>query len=262
VPYDPGVRRTAPRALAAAAFAGALLSTLPARAAGFFDDVPRKGYIKDDVSMDVLDAGAGNSVVARVRYLRLALDPGRRDLAYDSWPEREMLLVERATGERVAFERLSRLPEPRDASAPRPQGRIGLDGTAVEILARPGVPGDPCGALDLVVHAGNLELPVAAGDLDARTVRLGIAQTVETAFGPRERELVARTVPVLVAAQSQGVPSAPLDVLKILFPGQPFARAAQGLSFRPAAGAPLNPGDGAWRSVTDAPEMLPGVPVF
>ena len=198
-----------------------------------------------------------------MRYLRLVLDPGRRDLAYDYWPEREMLLVERATGERVAFERLTKLPEPRDPSAPRPLGRIGLDGTSVETFARAGAAaGDPCAALDVVIHAGHLELPAASGDLDARTVRLGIAQAVEAAFGPRERDLVAQMVPVLLAAQSQGLPGAPLEVLKILFPGQPFTQSARGLSFRRSGAAPLNPADGAWRSVTDAPEMLPGTPVF
>jgi hypothetical protein len=246
-----------------APFLAFFLAARAASAAGFFDDVPQKGYIRDDVSMDVLDVGAGSSVVARVRYVRLVLDPGRRDIAYDFWPEREMLLVERATGEKVVFERLSKLPDA-DPSSRAPRGRIGLAGTAVETFARPASPGsvDPCAVLDLLIRAGNVEIPVASGDLGARTVRIGIAQTVEAAFGPNERELIAQTVPVLVAAQTQGLPAAPLEVLDILFPGQPFTRAAQGLSFRPSGGALINPADGAWRSVTDAPEMLQGVPLY
>lgn len=256
--------RTGIRGIGAAAALALLLLPSAGLAEGFFDDVPRKGYVRGDLSLDVLDAGQGSVVVARVRYLRLALDPGRRDVVWDFWPEREMLLVERATGERVAFERVTKLPAGADPSARRPQGRIGLDGSALETFSRaaaaPG--GGACAALDLLIRAGNVEIPVATSDLDAKTVRLGIAKAVETAFSPRERDLVEQTVPILLSAQTQGLPAAPLEMLRILFPGRAFARAAQSLSFRVSSGAPLDPGAGGWRSVTDAPEMLPGAPLY
>jgi hypothetical protein len=51
-------------------------------------------------------------------------------------------------------------------------------------------------------------------------------------------------------------------MLDLLFPGRAFARSAQGLTFRQSGGAPLDPAGGAWRSVTLAPDMIPGAPVF
>lgn len=247
-------------ARAAAALAGWLLAAPPAPGAGFFDDVPGKGYVLDDVSLDALSATAGSGPVARLRYLRLALDPGRRDIVYDSWPRREMLMIEHATGERLVFERVTRLPAASDASAWAPRGRIGLEGSALETFGRAAGSGGACASLDVLVRAGNADLPLASGDLSARTVRRGVAQVVEAAISERQRDLVAATVPILLGARTQGLPAAPLDMLDLLFPGRTFARSA--LSFRPSGGAPLNPADGPWRSVTNAPEMLPGAPLY
>lgn len=242
-----------------------------AAAGGFFDDVPRKGYVRDDVSLDVLATGDRETVVARIRYIRLALDPGRRDIAWDAWPEREMLMVERGTGERLIFEKLSRLAPPADPSARQPRGRIALEGgMAVETFFRaapggaPGSGGGPsaCAALDALVLAGGREIPVATSDLDAPTVRLGIGQLLESLLPPRDREVVDETVPILYRARSQGIPISPLVVLDHLYPGRTFAPVGTNLTFRTSAAAPLNPADGAWRTLTEAPEMLPGAPLF
>jgi hypothetical protein len=246
---------------AAAVLAGCLLAAAPSPGAGFFDDVPRKGYVLDDVSLDALSATAGSAPVARVRYVRLSLDPGRRDITYDFWPQREMLLVEHATGEKLVFERVTRLPPASDPSAWAPRGRVGLEGSVLETFGRAPGTGGACAALDTLVRAGNVDLPLASGDLSARTVRLGVSQVVEAATSERLRNLVAATVPILLAARTQGLPAVPLEMLDLLFPGQSFARSAQALTFRLSGGAPLNPADGAWRTVTEAPEMLPGVPM-
>ena len=216
----------------------------------------------DDVSLDVLGAAGGAGPDARLRYVRLALDPGRNDIAFDSWPQREMLMVERASGEKLIFERLTRLPAGPDASAWAPRSRVGLDGSALETYAR-GAAGSSAGAcapLDMLVRAGNIDVPLASADLSVRTVRMGIAQAVEGALSARARTLVTDTAPILYAARTQGLPAAPLEMLDLLLPGRNFAQSAQGLIFRPSAAAPLNPSDGAWRSVTNAPEMLPGAP--
>lgn len=234
----------------------------PSRGAGFFEGVPRTGYILADVSLDAMSAAGGSAPVARVRYVRLALDPGRRDIAWDSWPQREMVLVEVASGERLVFERLTGLPAPDDPAAWAPRGRVGLEVGALETFGRAAGPGGPCPALDVLVRAGNVDLPLASSDLSARTVRLGVARVVEAAVAERQRELVASTVPILLAARTQGLPAVPLDMLDLLFPGRTFAQKAQALSFRPSGGAPLDPSGGAWRSVTDAPEMRPGTPTF
>jgi hypothetical protein len=239
------------------------LLALPARGAGFFDGVPTKGYVLDDVSLDVLSATEGAEPVARVRYVRLSLDPGRRDIAYDFWPQREMLMVERTTGEKLILERLTRLPAGSDPSAWVPRSRIGLDGNVLENFARgaAGPNGGACAGLDMLVRAGNVDLPLASADLSARTVRLGLAQVVESTLSERERDLVAQTVPILYAARTQGLPAAPLEILDLFFPGRNFAQSGRALTFRQSAGAPLDPAGGAWRSVTDAPEMLPGTPL-
>ena len=248
--------------LFAAALACGLLAADPASAAGFFDDVPAKGYIVNDVSLDALTAAGGLEPVARIRYVLLSLDPGRRDIAYDSWPRRELLMVEHASGERVVFERVTRLPEGSDPAAWSPRGRIGLESGALETFGRASGTGGACASLDVLVRAGNVDLPLASGDLSARTVRLGVARVVETALTERQRDLVTATVSILYAARTQGLPPPPLETLDILFPGRTFARSAQALTFRVSGGSPLSPADGAWRSVTNAPEMLPGVPVF
>jgi hypothetical protein len=239
-----------------------------ARGAGFFDDVPKKGYVIDDVSLDVLSASGGSGPVARLRYVRLSLDPGRRDIAHDFWPQREMLMVENAAGEKLVFERLMRLTVGADASAWVPRGRVGLEGSALETYGR-GVgagsagagDGGPCAALDMLVRAGNVDVALATADLSARTVRLGVAQTVESALSPRARDFVAEMVPILHAARTHGLSAAPLEMLDLLFPGRNFAQAAEALTFRPSTAAPLNPADGAWVSVTSAPEMVSGAPL-
>jgi hypothetical protein len=235
-----------------------------ARGAGFFNDVPKKGYVIDDVSLDVLSAAGGSGPAARLRYVRLSLDPGRRDIAHDFWPQREMLMVEHASGEKLVFERLTRLPAGSDASVWAPRGRIGLEGSALESFARgaAGPGAGACAPLDMLVRAGNIDVPLASADLSVRTVRLGIAQAVESALSERQRDLVTETAPILHAARTQGLPAAPLEMLDLFFPGRTFAQSAQGLSFRPSTAAPLNPADGAWRSVTDAPEMLTGAPLY
>ena len=240
-----------------------------ARGAGFFDDVPKKGYVIDDVSLDVLNAAGGSGPVARLRYVRLSLDPGRRDIAHDFWPQREMLMVENAAGEKLVFERLTRLAAGTDASAWVPRGRVGLEGGALETFGRGAGAGGVgagggglCAALDMLVRAGNVDVPLASADLSARTVRLGVAQTVESALSPRARDLVAEMVPILHAARTNGLPAAPLEMLDLLFPGRNFAQAAEALTFRPSKAAPLNPADGAWVSVTSAPEMVSGTPLY
>jgi hypothetical protein len=247
---------------AGACAAAFLLSAAPLAGAGFFDGVPGRGYVAQDLSLDVITASAGSAPVARVRYLRLSLDPQRRDVTYENWPQREILMVEHAAGEKLVFERITRLPADVDAAAWVPRGRIGLSGGALETFGRGARAEGSCGGLDVLVRAGSLDLPLASADLDTRTVRTGIGRAVEAALSPRDVELVASTVPILYAARTRGLPAAPLDVLGLLFPGRAFAQAAQSLTFRPSGGAPLNPADGAWRSVTTAPEMLPGVPAF
>jgi hypothetical protein len=248
--------------LRAVAALAVLLLAASASGAGFFDDVPAKGYIVDDVSLDALTAAGGLEPVARLRYVRLSLDPGRRDVTYDFWPQREMLMVQLASGEKLVFERVTRLPAATDPAAWAPRGRVGLEGSALETFSRAPGAGAACASLDTLIRAGNADLPLASGDLAVRTVRLGVAQVVEAAVSERQRDLVAATVPILYAARTQGLPAAPLDMLDLLFHGRSFAGSAQALRFRQSGGAPLNPADGPWRSVTDAPEMLPGVPVF
>src|SRR5512140_316036 len=139
------------RARAAAVLAGCLLAAAPARAAGFFDGVPGKGYVIEDVSLDALSAAAGSGPVARLRYVRLSLDPGRRDIAYDFWPQREMLMVEHASGEKIVFERLTRLPAGSDPTAWAPRGRIGLEGSTLETFGRARGAEGACASLDVLV---------------------------------------------------------------------------------------------------------------
>lgn len=235
-----------------------------AAAQGFFDGLPAKGYVKSDVSLDVLNAGDPKTPVARVHYVRLVLDPGTRDVAWEYWPEREMLLVEHASGERLVFERIAKLPTPADPSALVPRGRIGVSGSAVETFARAGgrAPGAAaCAGLDELLRTGGADLSFATADLAAQTVRMGIAQAVDAALSPRARALVADTIPILYAAQTKGLPVETLELLDVFFPGRPFSHEARGLTFRASGTAPLNPSDGAWRVVTDPPEMLPGTPL-
>lgn len=180
-----------------------------------------------------------------------------------------MLLVEHATGERVAFERIARAPGPDGADDPVPVGRVGLEGTAVELFARGGGPAPmnllprACdGPFDLLA-AGDRVLPVAPEEIGAPTVREGIVRLVEEALGERERELVVRTVQIaLRAGATRALPLRSLDVLRSVFPGRRFDPWPEALVFDVPPEAPIDPSSGSWRSVTDAPEILPGAPLF
>ena len=258
-------------ARASLAVASLLLSSV-ANAGGFFDDLPRKGYIQGDISYDVVRRGAGidRTLVAMLRYVRLALDPSRRDLAADLWPEREMLLIQYASGEKIIFERINKSPEARNPEDPQPRSRIALEGTAVEMFVRGSGPAVPdrsrpsaCGGSFSFLHAGSRELPVAPEDLEVPTVRLGIAQFLDAALSPSDRALIERSVQIVLrASQTRSLPAGTLEILKTLFPGKTFATASEGLSFEAPQGKPLDPADGSWRSATDAPEMLPGAPLY
>ena len=68
----PSTRRLLGLPASAALLSAFLVLFLPARAVraagGFFDDLPRKGYIRDDVSLDVLSAQDGaRAVIATIR---------------------------------------------------------------------------------------------------------------------------------------------------------------------------------------------------
>lgn len=248
------------------------LASWPATGAqGFFADLPQRGFVLEDVSYSVIRAGEGvaRDPVATIRFFRLSLDPGTRGTATDLWTEREMLLVEHASGEKVAFERIVRPPQPRSPEDPQPRGRVGLEGTAVEVFVRgegaasgPGRP-QACGGGFSILSSGGRELPIAPEDLGAPTVREGIARFVEATLGERERELVARTAQIaLRAGQARALPVGSLDVLKTLFPGRRLDPWPEALVFDPSTLLPLDPTGGAWRSVTDAPEILPGAPLY
>jgi len=151
-----------------------MLAPVPSSAAaGFFDGLPRRGTVVDDVSYLVNRAGAGvaREPVATIRYLRVVLDPGTRDQTMDLWPEREMLLVQHASGERIAFERIVRPPRPRTPEDSQPRGRVGLEGAAVELFTR-GEGAAPergrpqvCAGSFTVLVAGGRDLSVAPEDL-------------------------------------------------------------------------------------------------
>ena len=265
-------RRPGKRSLFGGALAALLLATGPlAAASGFFDDLPHRGYLLEDASYVVNRTGGGvqRELVATIRFVRLALDPGTRGTAVDLWTEREMLLVEHASGERVAFERIVRAPRPEGGDDRVPVGRVGLEGTAVELFTRGGGPVPvnmrprACdGAFDVIV-AGDRELPVAAEELGAPTVREGVARLVEAALGERERELVVRTVQLVMRAGSaKALPLASLGVLEKLFPGRRFDPWPEALVFDVPTAGPLDPSSGSWRSVTAAPEILQGAPLY
>ncbi len=249
----------------------AVAASPAAAATGFFDDLPKRGYVLEDVSYSVNQAGGGvaREAVATIRFLRLALDPGDRRMVQDVWPEREMLLVEHASGERVAFERIVRPPQPARPEDPRPRGRVGLEGTAVEVFVRgegavpaPGRPG-ACGGAFHILSSGGRDLPIAPEELGAATVRDGIARFLEATIGERERAVVTRTVQIaLRAGQTRALPLASLDILKILFPGRTFDPWPGSLLFEVSSSQVLDPAAGGWRSVTEAPEILQGAPLF
>jgi hypothetical protein len=255
------------RVLMALVFAAAPAIGAP----GFFDGLPRRGLVVEDFSYLVNRAGSGVSrePVATIRYLRLALDPGTRDVPMERWAEREMLLVQHASGERVAFERIIRPPQPRSPEDPLPRGRIGLEGAAVELFFR-GERAAPdqgrplvCGGAFNILSAGGRDLPVAPEDLAAPTVREGIARFLDATVRERERELVVRTVQIaLRAGQARALPLASLDILKILFPGRPFDPWPEALVLEVSPAQALDPTQGAWRSVTETPEIVVGAPAF
>ena len=261
-----------PKPAAAALLAALVLASSPAAGApGFFDDLPRKGYILEDYAYLVNRSGAGvlREAVATIRFVRLALDPGTRGVAQDLWPEREMLLVEHASGEKVAFERIVRPAPPRNTDDPLPMGRVGLESNAVEVFVRGGgtplPPGRPaaCGGEFRLLSAGGKELPVAPEDLGAATVREGIGRFLDATLREQDVDLIARTVQIaLRAGQSRAIPLASLDVLKTLFPGRRFDPFPEALVFDVSSVAPIDPGSGAWRNVIDAPEMVAGAPLF
>lgn len=249
--------------------AALLAASLPA-AAGFFDDLPRRGYVQQDTQVDAVRRGSGieRTVVATIRYLFIRLDPGRRDIAMDLWPVRSMLLVEYADGVRIVFERVDQAPDPGRPEDGSPVGRVGLEGNAVEVFGRNLGAGDgapvpnACSGAYTVLVSGGRNLPVAPEDVDAPTVRAGIARFLDRTLSSGDRETIDRSVAILRrASRSQTLPLGPLDVLKTLFPGREFAVSAEGITFEPTQVTPLDLG-GAFRNLTDAPELLPGVPAF
>lgn len=162
-----------------------------------------------------------------------------------------------------------RAPRAEGSDDPVPVGRVGLEGTAVELLERGGGPSPmnlrprACdGPFDLLV-AGDRVLPVAAEEIGAPTVRDGIAGLVEEAIGERARDLVVRTVQIaLRAGSTQALPVRALDLLQKLFPGRRFDPWPEALVFDVPSAAPIDSSSGSWRSVTDAPEILQGAPLF
>lgn len=264
-------RLSTPSVLAGALFALVVAPASAAAAQGFFDGLPRRGYVLEDVSYLVNRAGDGvrRDRVATLRFLRLALDPGTRGVAQDLWPEREMLLVEHATGELVAFERILRASRSDRPGEARPLARVGLEGTAVELLARgdaggswPGRPLACAGAFHVLSSRGR-DLPVAPEDLGAPTVREGIVRFVDAALDERERDLVGRTAQIaLRAGQARALPLGSLDVLKTVFPGRRVDPWPEALVFDPPPTLALDPSAGAWRSVTEVPEVLAGAPLY
>jgi hypothetical protein len=89
-----------------------------------------------------------------------------------------------------------------------------------------------------------------------------MAQLIESTLAQRERELITETIPLLLRAQSQGLPLGAFEILQLLFPGRQFAQATEALTFRASNSPPLDPSNGPWRSVTEAPEMLAGAPLY
>lgn len=241
-----------------------LLSSAAASAGGFFDGVPSRGYVREDIALEALTAGDRGSVVARVRYLRLVLDPGRRDVALDLWPHREMLLVELASGERLVFERLTGIATSSDPDVLEPRGRIGLEsGGAIEMFGRGESGGaGACAGLDVLVRFGSLDIPLAREDLGVPTVRLGVQQAVSAALSGREIDVMSETVPILLRAEAQGLPLGPLAILETLFPGRRFDRTTAALTFRVSSAVPLDPSGSPWGSITRAAELVPGVPAY
>jgi hypothetical protein len=179
-----------------------------------------------------------------------------------------MLLVEFASGERVAFEKLGRLQPPRYPDDPRPQARIGLDGgSSVEVVAREGGGSgrgpQACSGGFTFLRVRERELSVAPEDLQVPTVRTGIAQFLEAGLDERERELIARTAQIALRAnQTRSLPIGPLDILRTLFPDRSFAATRDALVFDVTSTMPIDPTGAGWSSVTETPEMLPGDPAF
>ncbi len=242
----------------------AILSFSPiASADNFFDDIPRKGYLQQDVFLDVLRSSVSSpEVVAQVRFMSLVLDPGRRDLAFDLWPRREMLLVQLASGARIVFEKV--IPVRGAGQAVLSRGRFALDGAApIEVFEGSSPASAACPGVRGVIRAGQSDLPLDFRDLEVPTVRMGIRQFLENGLTPRDQESLSATVQIVMrAGQVRSLPLGPLDVLRILFPEQRFAPSTESLDFRVSVSRPLDPSDGPFRSLTEAPEILQGTPLF
>lgn len=248
-----------------------LLAASSARGAGFFDDLPRRGYVQEDYQYDAVHRGSGieRRAVATLRFISVRLDPGRSGQAGDLWPVRSMLLIEYAEGARVIFERIDRPPEPRSPEDGRPFGRIGLEGSAVEMFVRDEAPASSTSSLSAcagryaILRGGSRELPVAPEDLDAQTVRSHLGRLLEWTFSQAQRELIDRSVQLaLRASKFQTLPLGTFELLKTLFPGRTFAPEAEGLTFEPTQSTPLDPSGPGFRAVTNAPELVHGVPAF
>jgi hypothetical protein len=92
---------------------------------------------------------------------------------------------------------------------------------------------------------------------------MGITQFLDAALSPSDRDLIERSVQIVLrASQSRSLPAGTLEILKTLFPGKTFAPSSEGLSFEAPQGKPLDPADGSWHSATEAPEMLAGIPLY
>ena len=249
----------------------ATLAAPAAWAAGFFDNLPGRGYVQEDIQLDAVRRGSGieRSPVATIRSISVRLDPGRRDLAADLWPVRSMLLVEYVEGARVIFERIDRPPEPRSPEDGRPFGRIGLDGNAVEMFVRDEAPAGGTSSLSIcagryaILRGGSRELPVAPEGLDSQTVRSNLGRFLEGTFSPAQRELIDRSVQLaLRASKFQTLPLGTFEMLKTLFPGRTFAPEAEGLTFEQTQSTPLDPSGPGFRALTSAPELIHGTPAY
>ncbi|MFI5182346.1 MAG: hypothetical protein ACHQPI_13245 [Thermoanaerobaculia bacterium] len=255
----------------AGALLAASLAAPDAFAGGFFDGLPRRGYVQEDIQYDAVHRGSGieRRVVATIRFLSVRLDPGRSSQAGDLWPVRSMLLIEYAEGVRVIFERIDRPPEPQSPADARPFGRIGLDGGAVEMFLRDEAPATGtagpgvCGGRYAILRGGSRELPVAPEDLDAPTVRYHLGRFLEWIFSSSDQERIERSVQLaLRASQSQALPLQTFEMLKTLFPGREFSPAAEGLVFEATLATPLDPSSPGFRNLTEALELVPGVPAY
>jgi NAD(P)-dependent dehydrogenase (short-subunit alcohol dehydrogenase family) len=177
----------------------------------------------------------------------------RRDAAPDAAGEADQLRAELA----AVKDRLLRTPVAKEVDAA--EVKTGALAVKVDISKEADV---TAMVEQTVARFGSVDIPVARDDLTVPTVRLGIAQLLEATLSSREIDLVNDTVPILLRADSQGLPLGPLTILEILFPGRLFSRSTAALTFRVSSATPLNPASSPWPSITQAPEMLPGIPAY